>query len=189
MPHLKKGSKGTGKEARRRSTAHKTANQQKRRSQASPDGAGAGAGAGNVQDENAPPALQRRRVGVPFLFGWFGAVVCAVKRPCSQFSFPALCSRRRRPAHRGGWGGSGRPRPDGRAGLHVYVSSPPGDVNSLPWRRSILTSCLSWPWALGAVGGTSAAGATRWTGSGSGQTFGPAIWVSPRRGPSGLPVG
>ena len=127
MGRLKNGRKGMGDKAHREKNALKATNKllsKARRSQASPDGAGAGAGAGNVQDENAPPASQRRRVGVPFLFGWFGAVVCAVKRPRSQFPFPALCSRRRRPAHRGSWGGSGRPRPDGRAGLHVNVSSP-----------------------------------------------------------------
>ena len=78
MGRLKNGYKGVGDKAHRKKTAHKTANKQlseARRSQASPDGAGAGAGAGNVQDENAPPTSQRRRVGLPFLFGWFGAVV------------------------------------------------------------------------------------------------------------------
>ena len=72
MPGRKKGNRGTGEDAKRKKTAHKTANKQlseARRSQASPDGAGAGADAGNVQDENAPPASQRRRLGGPFFFG------------------------------------------------------------------------------------------------------------------------
>ena len=84
-------------------------------------------------------------LAAPFLFGW----LFALWNRAPVVLFPALCSRRRRPARRGGQGTARAALGcQGPAWLNVYVSSPPGVVDCLPWRRSTLTIVsVCWPWA------------------------------------------